>query len=368
MPTSVPKALRKDWRSEIVSGNPSWDQAAVEDAVEAKALSFLAGEQHLYWGQSWVHQALQIGSRALHLRVPAVAFAQGNTAGASVLYESVARLVASLCNGGVHGAPEGSLAVFPGPPIVWDLYCGGGALALAVAPFAREVHGIDISRDSISSARVAAVENCVENVSFHVANLGRIQLAAASDSAAVSPRHTLRLPGPDLVLVNPPRGGLSNEVIQALLYSLVPKALVYVSCNPASLARDLATLTGRGGSAGDSSGTRGPQVDGIARAAGVEDDEHEGRDGEREAIARADEARPSQGSRREPDPPLVNASLESLEDAKGPGHGESRCRRPGGASRYRVVRIQPVDMFPQTVHVETVVLLVRDDGDERLSS
>jgi 23S rRNA (uracil1939-C5)-methyltransferase len=148
-----------------------------------------------------------------------------------------------------------------GEETVVDAYCGIGTISLFLARHARRVYGVEIVPEAIEDARRNALLNGINNVEFTVGAAER-----------VLPRWQASGIKPDVIVVDPPRKGCDQVLIESLLESR-PARIVYVSCNPSTLARD----------------------------------------------------------------------LRLLED--------------GG---YRTVEVQPVDMFPHTVHVEVVALLVRD--------
>jgi 23S rRNA (uracil1939-C5)-methyltransferase len=114
---------------------------------------------------------------------------------------------------------------------VWDLYCGVGALSLPLAARARRVVGAEIIPEAAEAARRNARLNGVENVEFLTGDI-RSLLAGA----ALQPQDR-----PDVVVVDPPREGVHPEVVQAVL-GAAPRRIVYVSCNPATLARDLGMM------------------------------------------------------------------------------------------------------------------------------
>ena len=127
--------------------------------------------------------------------------------------------------------------------VVYDLYCGGGALSLVVAAAAaetqqigapRQLYGFELVESAVRDARANAARNGIENARFVAGDLATT-LGAAS-------REALDIPPPDLCLVDPPRAGLHKDVVEALL-ELAPPRLVYVSCNPRSAVRDLELLT-----------------------------------------------------------------------------------------------------------------------------
>lgn len=142
-----------------------------------------------------------------------------------------------------------------------DIYCGVGGIAMHMAQSGAKVTGIEINPEAISNAKAAATLNQLPNCNFVVGDAKEVvpQLAGAAHPA-------------DVAVINPPRSGCDSAVLDALL-SVQPQQILYVSCNPHSLARDLHHL---------------------------------------------------------------------------------------GKNGYRIETIQPVDMFPQTPHVETLVRLVRN--------
>lgn len=115
-----------------------------------------------------------------------------------------------------------------------DVYCGAGTISLMMARHCRQVTGIEIVPPAVANARENAVRNGIGNAEFH---LGR-----AEELLPRMVRSGLR---PDIVVVDPPRKGLEPAVIDAVAQA-EPKRLVYVSCNPATQARDAALFRERG--------------------------------------------------------------------------------------------------------------------------
>jgi 23S rRNA (uracil1939-C5)-methyltransferase len=114
---------------------------------------------------------------------------------------------------------------------VWDLYCGTGSITLAAAQKAKFVVGIEIAESSILDARANALANGIANVEFVIEDMQK----------AVKKQILSRLPAPDVIIVDPPRAGLHADVVANLLEIGAPR-IVYVSCNPATQARDCALL------------------------------------------------------------------------------------------------------------------------------
>jgi 23S rRNA (uracil1939-C5)-methyltransferase len=113
---------------------------------------------------------------------------------------------------------------------VWDLYCGVGALSLPLARLARHVVGVEIVPESVEAARRNAALNQLENLEFHSGDVREVLRALAPSG-----------PAPDLIAVDPPREGVHAKVLEQMA-EVAPKRLLYISCNPATLARDLGVL------------------------------------------------------------------------------------------------------------------------------
>ncbi|NQW30327.1 MAG: 23S rRNA (uracil(1939)-C(5))-methyltransferase RlmD [Ignavibacteria bacterium] len=115
---------------------------------------------------------------------------------------------------------------------VWDLYCGTGTLSLPAAGMAKHVVGVELSASSIDDAESNAQLNSINNVEFHALDL--------HSKKAIS--YLTSLPKPDVVIIDPPRSGMHPQVVEHLL-ELGPSRISYVSCNPATQARDCQLLS-----------------------------------------------------------------------------------------------------------------------------
>ena len=197
-----------------------------------------AGDDHVF-----------LEMEGLRFKVGAKSFYQTNTEQAYELYK-VAREFAF----GNHESDK---------PLIYDLYTGTGTIANFVARNAHEVIGIEYVPDAIEDAKVNSAINGIENTRFFAGDMKDI---LTDDFIAEHGR-------PDIIITDPPRAGMHTDVIKVIL-NASPQRIVYVSCNPATQARDLALMD----------------------------------------------------------------------------------------TAYKVTRIQPVDMFPHTQHVENVVLLERRAG------
>ncbi len=126
------------------------------------------------------------------------------------------------------------LADLHGSETVADVYCGAGTISLALAKTARHVTGIEIVPDAIRDARINAERNGISNAKFYC--------GAAEQVLPQLVREGLR---PEVVVLDPPRKGADIAVLNAVL-ACEPKRIVYVSCNPATLARDARILSDGG--------------------------------------------------------------------------------------------------------------------------
>ena len=118
--------------------------------------------------------------------------------------------------------------------LVLDLYCGVGTITLAMAQAAGRVIGVEVVEQAVQDARENAVRNGIDNAEFFCGDAGK----AALELEAKGIR-------PDVAVVDPPRKGLNADTIEALA-RMQPRRIVYVSCDPATLARDVALLKQRG--------------------------------------------------------------------------------------------------------------------------
>ena len=115
-----------------------------------------------------------------------------------------------------------------------DLYCGAGTITLCLARQAGQVIGVEVVEAAIEDAKQNAAQNGMENVRFLCADAGR-----AAQTLAKEGTH------PNVIVVDPPRKGLSEDVINAIA-AMNPERVVYVSCDPATCARDVRLLTEKG--------------------------------------------------------------------------------------------------------------------------
>jgi 23S rRNA (uracil-5-)-methyltransferase RumA len=183
--------------------------ASISDAVRADEL-------HLLWGKEMIEEQLRVKDRCFSFCVSPFSFFQTNTRATEVLYGVAIDLL---------GPAAGDR--------VLDLYCGTGTIGITVSPSVSEVIGVEQVPEAVADAEKNKSRNGRENVSFIAGSVEKwIKHAEKPEFNAL--------------ILDPPRGGLSGKVIDFIGKSL-PEKIVYVSCNPATLARDLAAITAQAG-------------------------------------------------------------------------------------------------------------------------
>lgn len=180
---------------------------SVVNNITARKASIAVGEYEiLLAGQAFIVD--RIGS--FEFEISANSFFQTNTRQARKLYEQVLRF-----------------AQLTGTETVLDLFCGAGTIAIYISDRARTVTGLEIVESALADAERNCRRNGVHNCRFIGGDLRR-----------TLPQIDVR---PEVVIIDPPRAGMHQDVVKQVLI-LAPERIVYVSCNPATLARDLALL------------------------------------------------------------------------------------------------------------------------------
>ncbi len=170
----------------------------------------LGGQCRLLWGKRYIEDAIG----PVTYQISPLSFFQVNPAQTEKLYEIVA-----------------SYAALTGEETVWDLYCGIGTIALFLARAAKQVYGVEVVPQAVGDARRNARRNGIANARF--------LLGKAEDILPeYDRRHAIQA---DVVVVDPPRKGCDAGLLQAIL-RVRPQKLIYVSCDSATLARDLRIL------------------------------------------------------------------------------------------------------------------------------
>ena len=176
---------------------------SIQINVNTKDTNVILGDEcRVLWGKDYITD--KIGD--ISYQISALSFYQVNPAQTKVLYETALEY-----------------AALTGNETVWDLYCGIGTISLFLAQKAKQVYGVEIVPQAVENAKANAKLNNITNAEFFV--------GAAEDVYIEK-----KLPA-DVVVVDPPRKGLDEELVNTIA-KMGPERIVYVSCDPATLARD----------------------------------------------------------------------------------------------------------------------------------
>lgn len=212
----------------------------------------LGREEVLLWGRPYLKEILKVGDLERAFRISARSFFQVNSQQAEWLVSLV--LEAARPAGGPGSAASPAAGPAPGPARgqALDLYCGAGTLTLFLAARFAEAVGIEEVEEAVADGRANARLNGLKNVRFIAGKVEEVlpRLAAGKGDLV-----------PEVVVIDPPRAGVEPAALAAIR-RLAPPRLVYVSCNPATLARDLRFLTGHADTTGRQS--RAQRRDGSA--------------------------------------------------------------------------------------------------------
>ncbi len=174
----------------------------------------LVEELKLLWGKEFIVETLESGDRKLRYRVSPQSFFQSNTRASQALHAFIREKVKLVS-----------------PKLILDLYCGLGAITLSAADLCDKVIGLESVESSVVDARLNADENGIKNASFY-SGLAETLLPA------------LLAMSPELLIVDPPRSGIHPKALSVIEKANIP-AILYVSCNPKTLLRDLSVLLTR---------------------------------------------------------------------------------------------------------------------------
>ena len=237
---------KKDFVATLLKIHPEIT-TVVQNVNNQKTSMVLGNRSEVLFGDGYITE--QLGD--FSFRISPKAFYQINPIQTEVLYNTTLEF-----------------AGLTGKETVIDAYCGTGTIGIFASPKAKKVVGVELNPDAVKDACVNAKLNSAENTEFYNADAGEF----LADAAASNEKY-------DVVIMDPPRSGSTVKFLKSVV-KLAPKTVVYVSCNPETLARDLMFLVRNG---------------------------------------------------------------------------------------YKVKKIQPVDMFPHTNHVETVVLLSHKKPDGHIN-
>lgn len=181
--------------------------------VNDKKTSMVLGEQEkIMYGKGYIEDIL-CGKR---FKISAKSFYQVNPVQTQVLYQKAI-----------------DFAQLTGKEIVFDAYCGIGTIGIVAADKAKKVIGVELNKDAVKDAVKNAKLNNTNNIDFYNNDAGKFMVEYAKSGSA------------DVVFMDPPRAGSTEEFMSNMI-TLGPQKIVYVSCNPQTLARDLEYLTKHG--------------------------------------------------------------------------------------------------------------------------
>lgn len=193
---------------------------SISVSINKKKTNVIMGQEiRVLWGNGWIEDSLRVMDTAdfvedaekVTFRISPLSFYQVNPRQTEKLY-GLALEYAELT----------------GEETVWDLYCGIGTISLFVAKRAKKVYGVEVIPQAIEDARENARRNGITNAEFLVGKAEEVIIQE-------------QMHRPDVIVVDPPRKGCDEKCLETML-AMQPERIVYVSCDPATLARDLKIL------------------------------------------------------------------------------------------------------------------------------
>lgn len=193
---------------ELIRRHP--EITSIVQNINGKKTTMVLGKQeHIWYGKGYIEDEL-CGKR---FRISPRSFYQVNPQQTELLYRTAIECA------GLKGTEK-----------VIDAYCGTGTIGIVAADYAGQVMGVELNEDAIRDARINMKMNAVDNIRFYQGDAGKFMIQLADKGEQV-----------DVVFMDPPRSGSSEEFLQAI-EKLKPEKVVYISCNPETLARDMLSL------------------------------------------------------------------------------------------------------------------------------
>ena len=188
--------------------------------INERNTNVILGDEYVtLFGRDYIFDTLG----GVNLKITAPSFYQVNRAAADLLYAKAKELAAPTKN-----------------DVVLDLYCGAGSIGLSMAGEAKEIIGIEIVESAVECAKFNAENNGISGAKFYTGDAGDaeklLERAESERGEKISP---------DVIILDPPRAGCDERLVRYTA-SLSPKRIVYVSCNPGTLARDAAIFKSLG--------------------------------------------------------------------------------------------------------------------------
>ena len=185
-------------------------KTVVHNVSNLKTTKMLGDKENILYGPGYIEDILM----NVRFQISAKSFYQINSLQTKYLYQKAI-----------------DFADFKGDEVVLDAYCGIGTIALIIANKVKKVVGVDIVNKAIEDANINAKLNQIKNVDFVASDVNRYVTQLENTNSKI-----------DVVIVDPPRDGLDQQFVDVLLKTK-PKKIVYISCEPSSLARDLKKLS-----------------------------------------------------------------------------------------------------------------------------
>lgn len=209
----------EEWKQQLlatgvkgsIAGILHIENDSVADVVKSDAT-------HILYGQDFFYEELL----GLKFKISTFSFFQTNSLGAEVLYQTARDYIGDINRDNHTGEPD---------KIVFDLYSGTGTIAQLMAPVAKKVIGVEIVEEAVEAAKKNAQLNGLDNCEFIAGDVLKV-LDTIEEK-------------PDFIILDPPRDGIHPKALQKIIQYSVEQ-IVYISCKPTSLARDLETFLENG--------------------------------------------------------------------------------------------------------------------------
>jgi len=186
--------------------------------INTKHNDVITDQEMLLWkGEPFITEVMEApveGGKQLQFRIGPVSFYQTNPLQAYFLYKTAF-----------------DFAGFTGDELVYDLYCGTGTITNFVAPYVKKAVGVEYVPSAIDDAHINSELNQISNTVFYAGDLAKV----------LNADFVLQNGRPDVVITDPPRSGMHENVVKQIM-QIEPAKVVYVSCNPATQARDIALM------------------------------------------------------------------------------------------------------------------------------
>ena len=183
---------------------------SIVNTINTKKSNIVSGTSKLLYGEEFINE--KIGDYIF--KISPNSFFQTNSYQVKTLYDYILKT-----------------ADFKKTDVLYDLYCGTGTIGIYLAKHVKQVYGIEIVEDAIKDAKHNAKTNNIDNTQFYCGDLKDVLNSDVMGD----------IKKPNIIIVDPPRPGLHPNTVKNLI-KLSPEKIIYVSCNPATMARDIEVL------------------------------------------------------------------------------------------------------------------------------